>query len=86
MDVLLYSINLNKIDKSKLYKTDKGIYLSGAIVIRDEIDQYGNMAFITQHVKDKEDKETKDPIIGNAKLSNKGPEPVNESDIEKLPF
>jgi hypothetical protein len=87
MDVLLFQINLNKIDKTKLYKTDKGIYLSGAVIIKDENDQYGNCGFITQNVKDKEDKsETKNPIIGNVKLSKKGPEPVNDQDINDLVF
>lgn len=87
MDVLLFQINLNKIDKSKLYKTDKGIYLSGAVIIKDENDQYGNCGFITQNVKDKDDKsEAKNPIIGNVKLSVKGPQPVTDNDIENLGF
>lgn len=85
MDILLYNINLSKIDKNKLYRTDKGIYLSGAIVIRDEIDQYGNAAFITQDIKDKKEGE-KNPIIGNAKLVNNEPKQITDSEKNDLPF
>ncbi len=82
---LLFTINLQKIDKMELYKTDKGIYLSGAIVIRETPDQFGKDAFITQSVKDKAQGE-RDPIIGNAKFYElKEPQslPINDSD---LPF
>lgn len=85
MDILLYNINLSKLNKDQLYKTDKGIYLSGAIIIRDEIDQYGNAAFITQDIKDKKEGE-KNPIIGNAKLVKNDPAQVTESDKKDLPF
>lgn len=85
MDILLYNINLSKIDKNQLYKTDKGIYLSGAIVIRDEVDQYGNAAFITQDIKDKKENE-RNPIVGNAKLIKNDPQQVTEADKNDLPF
>lgn len=85
MDILLYNINLSKLNKDQLYKTDKGIYLSGAIVIRDETDQYGNAAFITQDIKDKKEGE-KNPIIGNAKLIKNDPVQINEQDKNDLPF
>ena len=85
MDILLYNINLSKLNKDQLYKTDKGIYLSGAIIIRDEVDQYGNAAFITQDIKDKKEGE-KNPIIGNAKLVNNDPQQITETDKENLGF
>lgn len=86
MKVLLFQINLNKVEKSQLFKTDKGVYLSGAIVIRDELDKYGNIAFITQRVK-QENRESDDPIIGNAKLlEKKEPRPLTEDEQENLPF
>lgn len=89
MQVLLFQINLNKIEKEQLFKTDKGIYLSGAIVIREELDQYGNKAFITQRIKQEGSLSgVNDPIIGNAKPvpPKKGPEPVTDTDIDNLPF
>ena len=89
MQVLLFQINLNKIEKEQLFKTDKGIYLSGAIVIREELDQYGNVAFITQRIEQKGFlNKSNDPIIGNAKPvpPKKGPEPVTDTDINNLPF
>lgn len=89
MQVLLFQINLNKIEKDQLFKTDKGIYLSGAIVIREELDQYGNKAFITQRIKQEGSLSgVNDPIIGNAKPvpPKKGLEPVTDQDIKDLPF
>jgi hypothetical protein len=82
---LLFTINLQKIDKSELYKTDKGIYLSGAIVIRETPDQFGKDAFITQSIENKP-QGAKDPIVGNAKFYEiKQPQslPINDDD---LPF
>jgi len=82
---LLFTINLQKIEKFQLFKTDKGIYLSGAIVIRETPDQFGKDAFITQSVKDKAQGE-RDPIIGNAKFYEMPEQqslPINDSD---LPF
>jgi uncharacterized protein YukJ len=85
MDILLFNINLNKINKDQLYKTDKGIYLSGAIIITGQLDKYGNAAFITQDIKDKPEGE-KNPIIGNAKLAESVVKKIDETDKENLGF
>lgn len=86
MKVLLFTINLNKVEKDQLYKTDKGVWLSGAIVIRDEPDKFGNIAFITQKVEQK-NREADAPIIGNAKkLEPKEPEQLTQQEQDNLGF
>lgn len=70
------SINVSKIDKSKLIKGDKGQYLNITIAINDEEDAYGNIAGIYES-QSKEEREAKTPrnYLGNAKLvfdSNNG--------------
>jgi hypothetical protein len=82
MRKLLFQINLNKVEKKQLFKTDKGVYLSGAIIIRDELDKYGNIAFITQRLEDSDD-----VIIGNAKpILPKEPQPLTQTEQDDLPF
>lgn len=86
MRVLLFQINLNKVEKSQLFKTDKGVYLSGAIIIRDELDKFGNIAFITQRCN-QENRESDDPIIGNAKpVTRKEPQQLTQTEQDDLPF
>ena len=63
------SIDVTKIDKSKLHKGKKGTYLDATFFFTpDEVDQYGNSGMITQSVS-KEDKEAgvKGAILGNGK-------------------
>ena len=67
-------INVSQIEKARLFKGAKGMYLDAtAFIDLDELDQYGNSGMITQDVS-KEEKEsgTKGPILGNAKVFWKG--------------
>jgi len=67
-------IDVSKIDKNRLFKGEKGIYLDAtAFVDLDNLDQYGNSGMITQDVS-KEEKEsgTQGPILGNSKVFWKG--------------
>lgn len=44
-------IDVTKIDKSRLFKSEKGTYLDLTTMIDlDELDQYGNNGFIAQSV------------------------------------
>lgn len=64
------NIAVSKIDKARLFKGAKGVYLNcTAFIDLDELDQYGNSGMITQDVT-KEEKEagTKGPILGNTKV------------------
>ena len=63
------SINVSKIDKSKLYEGKKGKYLDCTVFVDTTTDQYGNNGMITQSVS-KEDKAAgkKGEILGNCKI------------------
>ena len=59
-------IDVSKIDKSRLYKGEKGNYLTmTAFVDVDNKDQYGNSGMVTHSKKEGEDKA---PILGNTKV------------------
>jgi hypothetical protein len=67
-------IDVSKIEKARLFKGAKGVYLDAtAFIDLDELDQYGNSGMITQDVT-KEEKGTgvKGPILGNSKVFWKG--------------
>lgn len=64
------SIDLKKIDKSRIFEGKKGEYLTMTTFIdTDKTDQYGNNGFIS-HKKTKEESEAKakTPILGNVKV------------------
>jgi len=64
------SINVKKIDKSRLYVGEKGTYLDlTTFVDIDNKDQYENNGFITQTVtKDEREHSIQLPILGNCKV------------------
>ena len=62
------SINVDLLDKSKLYKGKKGTYLNISGFLKEDADQYGNFGFITQDgVKTPENNA---PILGNFKIKS----------------
>ena len=64
------SIDVSKIDKSKLYQGKKGTYLDmTAFIDTDEEGQYGDNGMITQSLsKEERDSGDKGAILGNAKV------------------
>jgi len=64
------SINVEKIEKARLFKGAKGTYLDLTTFIDlDEKDQYGNHGFISQTVSEDERKaKVQTPILGNCKI------------------
>jgi hypothetical protein len=69
MKPIQIKIDVTKIDKSKLYKGQKGTYLDAVILVREETDQYGNNGMIIQSVS-KEEREAgvRGAILGNCKV------------------
>ena len=68
-------IDVSKIDKSRLFKGEKGTYLDLQTFIElDDQDQYGNNGFIAQsQTKDeRQSGASKPPILGNCKVFWKG--------------
>ena len=62
-------LDVSKIDKSKLYKGAKGVYLDCQVFLSDEPDQYSNHGMIVQAVsKEEKDQGIKGAILGNAKI------------------
>ncbi len=61
--LLKCKINVMKIDKSRLFKGEKGVYLDLAIWIRDEPDKFGNDVSLQQETKNDEPK----IFLGNGK-------------------
>ena len=63
-------IDVKKIDRSRLFKGEKGTYLDcTAFIELDEVDQYGQSGMITQDTS-KEEKEQgiQGAILGNSKI------------------
>ena len=62
-------IDVSKIDKSKLFKGQKGTYLDAQVFVDTNNDQYGNNGMITQAVsKEDRDQGVKGAILGNCKI------------------
>jgi hypothetical protein len=63
-------IDVSKIDKSRLFKGEKGTYLDATVFVDvDQLDQYGNSGMITQDVsKDEKQQGVKGNILGNCKV------------------
>lgn len=86
-----FSIDLSKVDKLKLKKTDKGqIFGNFEFIMRDELDQYGNCGFIVQQsTAEERQQQVKLPILGNAKLLQKKVQqnipPKHQSEFNPLP-
>jgi hypothetical protein len=87
MKVISLKIDVSKIDKSKLFKGEKGTYLDAVVFLNDEKDQYGNNGMITQSVsKGEREKGGKGVILGNAKIvSQLSNQQVKEAE-SGLPF
>jgi len=89
--ILRLSLDVSKIDKSKLFKGKKGVYLNAAVLLKDESDQYGNDGMIVQDVsKEEREQGIKGAILGNGKWA--GQRPTGEQvaadidDGDEIPF
>ena len=67
--IIKTSINLDQIDKSKIYVGKKGKYLPITITINDEPDQFGNQGPITiAQSKEEREAKTAKVYLGNVKV------------------
>lgn len=72
MTNIALKIDVKKLDKTKLYQGEKGLYLDATIIMKDEPDQYGNIGMIVQNVtKEEREKGVKGAILGNARYLQK---------------
>lgn len=80
------SIDVTKIDKTKLFQGKKGTYLKLTMALNDEKDQYGNDIAVWQE-QDKEERDRPKNYLGNGKVfwsGDKSPEKLDEP--SDLPF
>ena len=67
--IIKTSINLDLIDKSKIYVGKKGKYLPITITLNDEIDNFGNNGpVIVEQTKDERDAKADKVYLGNVKI------------------
>ena len=91
MSIINLSINLDKIDKTKIIAGKKGKYLNLTVgANRDGEDQYGNTHYIFQS-QSKEEREggAEKNYLGNGKefvFDNPTPAPATSSSDDDLPF
>jgi hypothetical protein len=84
------SIDVSKIDKSRLYKGEKGNYLNlTTFVDIDNKDKYDNNGFISQSVtKEERTNGVQTPILGNVRVmyTDAGSVPAQAELEEDVPF
>ena len=67
--IISASIDLTKINKSKIYEGKKGKYYPITIVLNDEPGQYGDSGYImTEQTKDERDAKAAKEYLGNVKV------------------
>ena len=63
------SINLDMIDKSKIFVGKKGKYLPVTITINDEVDPYGNQGpMVIEQTKEEREAKAPKTYLGNVKV------------------
>ena len=89
--LIAVSVDVSKIDKTKLHRGQKGTYLDVILMPRD--DQYGNHYMAVQSLpKEDRDRGERGAILGNGKfLGESRPKQDNtlppiDSDEDNLPF
>jgi hypothetical protein len=67
--IIKASINLDMIDKSKIYVGKKGKYLPITITINDEVDPYGNQGpCVIEQTKEEREAKVAKIYLGNVKV------------------
>ena len=96
--IIKTSINLDQIDKSKIYVGKKGKYLPITITINDEADQFGNQGpVIVQQTKEEREAKKSKNYLGNGNVvwtdgnivkaeREEAKEVVQEAETSDLPF
>ena len=86
MSLINVRINLSKVDKDKLYKGEKGIYLDVVVAERKEASQYGQTHTVYMNPTKEEREKNADKIyIGDGTLKSFD-NSLSESEKEELPF
>lgn len=79
---LILKLDVKKIEKERLFTGEKGTYLDAVIVLKDEVDQYGNIGMVIQSVsKEEREKGIKGAILGNVKYLQRAAAPLAPADL-----
>ena len=69
MQIINFSVNLNKVDKSKIIEGKKGKYLPLTVFVQDEKDKYdNNVAVIQSQTEDERKNKTAKNYVANGKV------------------
>ena len=67
--LIALSIDVTKLDKSKLVKGAKGTYANVTVSVNDEVDQYGNNVSVWEgQTKEEREAKTSRNFLGNGKV------------------
>lgn len=86
--MLTLKLDVSKIDKAKLFKGEKGIYLD-AVLIETPNSEFSDFMIVQNATKEEREAGIKGAILGNAKeikFDKKEPEPLTKEDQDNLPF
>ena len=85
--IITARIDVQKIDKNRLYKGEKGTYLD-VVLIPTPDNEYGDYMVVESVTKEERESGTKGAILGNAKVmgsrSESKPEPKQDADEPDL--
>lgn len=81
------SLDLSKIEKSKIIKGKKGSYINVTMFINDEVDQYGNnTSVIVSQTKEEREAKTPRVYLGNGRTVGNNQPKAEETVIDGLNF
>lgn len=85
--IVNFSIDLKKIDKSKLIEGKKGTYLNLTASLNDEADAYGNdvAVYVSQSKEEREGKQKRN-YLGNGKVVWSSDAPASAETTSDFPF
>jgi hypothetical protein len=78
-------IDVKKIDKDKLFKGEKGVYLN-AVLIETPNSEHSDYMIVEETTKEEREAGNKGTILGNAKILVKQNQELSEEDKSDLPF
>lgn len=83
--MIILNINVQKIDKDRLVKGEKGVYLN-AVLIETPNSKYSEYMIVESIFEEEREAGKKGTILGNAKILTKGGGDMSEEDKDDLPF
>jgi DNA-binding cell septation regulator SpoVG len=83
--MITLKINVSDIDKAKLFKGQKGVYLN-AVLIETPNSEYSDYMIVQETTKEEREAGVKGAILGNAKELKFEQQTLSEEEQDDLPF